>query len=300
MTDSQKTKFGYVAIVGRPNVGKSTLLNAFLGQKLSITCRKPQTTRHRIHGILTDNEHQIVFVDTPGIHQSTRQMNRLMNRAAHNALSDVDAILFVVESGKWLEEDQRVFQIIKESNKPTLVVVNKVDRPDNRNAVLPFIEQLAEVVTNTDIVPVSALKRDNIQQLQQLIYQMLPYGEFGFDEDDFTDRSARFLAAEIIREKLMRLMGDEVPYATAVEVERFEMVSSDRAEINAVILVERAGQKPIVLGKSGSMIKRIGQEARLDMNEMFGYRVHLELWVKVRDNWSDDIRALKSLGYDES
>jgi GTP-binding protein Era len=300
MTDSQKTKFGYVAIVGRPNVGKSTLLNAFLGQKLSITCRKPQTTRHRIHGILTDNEHQIVFVDTPGIHQSTRQMNRLMNRAAHNALSDVDAILFVVESGKWLEEDQRVFQIIKESNKPTLVVVNKVDRPDNRNAVLPFIEQLAEVVTNTDIVPVSALKRDNIQQLQQLIYQMLPHGEFGFDEDDFTDRSARFLAAEIIREKLMRLMGDEVPYATAVEVERFEMVSSDRAEINAVILVERAGQKPIVLGKSGSMIKRIGQEARLDMNEMFGYRVHLELWVKVRDNWSDDIRALKSLGYDES
>lgn len=300
MTDSQKTKFGYVAIVGRPNVGKSTLLNAFLGQKLSITCRKPQTTRHRIHGILTDNEHQIVFVDTPGIHQSTRQMNRLMNQAAHNALSDVDTILFVVESGKWLEEDQRVFQIIKESNKPTLVVVNKVDRPDNRNAVLPFIEQLAEVVTNTDIVPVSALKRDNIQQLQQLIYQMLPYGEFGFDEDDFTDRSARFLAAEIIREKLMRLMGDEVPYATAVEVERFEMVSSDRAEINAVILVERAGQKPIVLGKSGSMIKRIGQEARLDMNEMFGYRVHLELWVKVRDNWSDDIRALKSLGYDES
>ncbi len=289
---------GYVAIVGRPNVGKSTLLNHILGQKLSITSRKPQTTRHRILGIVTQENTQTVYVDTPGIHGEERKaINRYMNRAATSALKDVDLVLFVIDGLKWSPDDELVMGKIREAGLPTLLVINKVDEVADKEALLPRITELSHQYGFVEVVPVSALKGHNIDRLQELVSQRLPLSPPFFPEDQITDRSSKFLAAEIVREKIMRQLGDEVPYELTVEIEEFKQEGKLK-RISALILVERDGQKAIVIGDGGQRLKRIGMEARIDMEKLFGGKVMLSLWVKVKGGWSDDERALKSLGYD--
>lgn len=289
---------GYVAIVGRPNVGKSTLLNHILGQKLSITSRKPQTTRHRILGIVTRENTQTVYVDTPGIHGEERKaINRYMNRAATSALKDVDLVLFVIDGLKWSPDDDLVMSKIKAAGLPTLLVINKVDEVADKEALLPRITELTQLHGFIEVVPVSALKGHNIDRLQELVAERLPVSPPFFPEDQITDRSSKFLAAEIVREKVMRQLGDEVPYELTVEIEEFKQEGKLK-RISALILVERDGQKAIVIGDGGQRLKRIGMDARIDMEKLFGGKVMLSLWVKVKGGWSDDERALKSLGYD--
>lgn len=289
---------GYVAIVGRPNVGKSTLLNALLGQKISITSPKPQTTRHRITGILTTQQAQFVFVDTPGMHKSGgRAINRYMDRTAGGSLSDVDAVIFVVSAERWTEEDDYVLQRVQGSGKPVILAVNKVDTLEDKEQLLPLLAELSQKMDFTRILPISAWKGTNLKELLQVIETCLPTSETPFYPDDqITDRSERFLAAEIIREKLMRRLGKELPYSLTVEIEKF-VTEGQMYRINALIWVERAGQKKIVIGRGGSMLKDIGAQARKDMENLFGRKVFLEMWVKVREGWSDDERALRSLGY---
>jgi len=289
---------GYVAIVGRPNVGKSTLLNHILGQKLSITSRKPQTTRHRILGIVTRDNTQTIYVDTPGIHGDERKaINRYMNRAATSALKDVDLVLFVVDGLKWSPDDDLVMSKIKVSSLPVMLVINKVDEVTDKEALLPRINQLIQQHGFVEVVPVSALRGHNMDRLQELVADRLPVSPPFFPEDQITDRSSRFLAAEIVREKVMRQLGDEVPYELTVEIEEFKQEGKLK-RISALILVERDGQKAIVIGDGGQRLKRIGMDSRLDMEKLFGGKVMLSLWVKVKGGWSDDERALKSLGYD--
>lgn len=290
---------GYVAIVGRPNVGKSTLLNHILGQKLSITSRKPQTTRHRILGIVTRDNTQTVYVDTPGIHGEERKaINRYMNRAATAALRDVDLVLFVVDAMKWTPDDELVVQKLKAVSVPVLLVINKVDEIADKDVLLPRIEELTKLYGFAEVVPVSALGGHNVSQLQEIVAKRLPLSPPFFREDQITDRSPRFLAAEIVREKVMRQLGDEVPYELTVEIEEFKQEGKLK-RISALILVERDGQKAIVIGDGGQRLKRIGTDARIDMEKFFGGKVMLSLWVKVKGGWSDDERALKSLGYDD-
>jgi GTP-binding protein Era len=290
---------GYVAIVGRPNVGKSTLLNHILGQKLSITSRKPQTTRHRILGIMTQEYSQTVYVDTPGIHGEERKaINRYMNKAALSALKDVDLVLFVVDGLKWSPDDDLVMENIKASKLPVMLVINKVDEIEDKEALLPRIQALTALHGFVEVIPVSALRGHNVSRLQELVAERLPLSPPFFPEDQITDKSSRFLAAEIVREKIMRQLGDEVPYELTVEIEQFKQEGRLR-RISALILVEREGQKAIVIGEEGKRLKRIGTEARLDMEKLFDSKVMLSLWVKVKSGWSDDERALKSLGYDE-
>lgn len=293
---------GFVAVIGRPNVGKSTIMNEMLGQKLSITSHKPQTTRHRIHGIHTTTEHQIVYVDTPGMHLGGKKsINEYMNRTANSAFADVDVILFVVEAGRWTKEDKAVAKKLQNTEQPVLLIVNKVDKFANKQELFPFIEEVAKEVEFTALVPISAYKKINLPAVEQEILKYLPKQNAIFPEDYVTDRSSRFLAAEIIREKLMRTLGDEVPYGATVEIEQFALDEEEgRWVIHALILVERPGQKQIVIGKAGQVIKKIGTQARLDLNKMLDARVHLELWVKVKENWSDDARALASLGYNDN
>jgi len=306
-TPAATTHCGEVALVGRPNVGKSTLLNALIGQKLSITTPKPQTTRHRIRGIKTTETAQIIYVDTPGIHDAgKRPMNRTMNRAAVAALVDVDVIVFVLEALHWNEDDDRVLEHLKgldlkglEKSPPIIVVVNKVDQVKDKPLLLPYMQQLPERLGAAwDIVPLSARKRDNIESLERLLIANLPEGEAIFPEDQVTDRSMRFLAAEIIREKLMRRLAKELPYHLTVEIEKFQE-EEGTFEINAVIWVERTSQKGIVIGAHGDVLKEVGTKARFDMEKMFGQHVFLHLWVKVKEGWSEDARLLRSLGLDE-
>ncbi|MDF2444775.1 MAG: GTPase Era [Moraxellaceae bacterium] len=288
---------GYVAIVGRPNVGKSTLLNHILGQKLSITSRKPQTTRHRILGIVTRDNTQTIYVDTPGIHGEERKaINRYMNRAATAALRDVDLVLFVVDGLKWSPDDDLVMEKVRASGLPAMLVINKVDAVEDKEALLPRIEELIRLHGFVEVVPVSALKGHNLDRLQELVAARLPVSPPFFPEDQITDRSSRFLAAEIVREKIMRQLGEEVPYELTVEIEEFKEEGRLK-RIGALILVERDGQKAIVIGDGGQRLKQIGTEARQDMERLFGGKVMLSLWVKVKSGWSDDERALKSLGY---
>lgn len=290
---------GYVAIVGRPNVGKSTLLNHVLGQKLSITSRKPQTTRHRILGIVTSEKTQTVYVDTPGIHGEERKaINRYMNRAATSALKDVDLVLFVVDGLKWTPDDDLVLEKVKSVSVPVILVINKVDALESKEALLPRINELVALHGFAEVIPVSALREHNLDRLQQLVAERLPLSPPFFREDQITDRSSRFLAAECVREKIMRQLGDEVPYELTVEIEEFKQEGKLK-RISALILVERDGQKAIVIGESGQRLKRIGIEARHDMEKLFGGKIMLSLWVKVKGGWSDDERALKSLGYDD-
>jgi GTP-binding protein Era len=292
------TKCGYVAVVGRPNVGKSTLINRILGQKLNITSRKPQTTRHTLLGIKTEEGCQAIYVDTPGIHRPQKKaISKLMNRSALSVIRDVDLILFVVDRNRWTEEDKMVLEYLKPAECPVILVVNKLDDVDDMEQLLPHVGMLSKEFPFSDVVPVSALTGKAVAQLEALIRTRLPEGDFFFEEDQLTDRSERFLAAEIVREKIMRQLGDEVPYSSTVELEKFEE-SEKLIRIHALVLVERDNQKAIVIGSKGSRLKKIGSEARADMEKLFGKKVMLEIWVKVKSGWSDDERALRSLGYD--
>ena len=290
---------GYVAIVGRPNVGKSTLLNHLLGQKISITSRKPQTTRHKVLGIKTEGDHQIIFVDTPGLHMNAaKAINRYMNRAASSAIRDVDLVVFVVDRTAWTEEDEMVLQQVLQSGRPCLLVVNKVDLIDDKTDLLPHLQLLDQKADFAAILPVSALRQHNVDELEQQILPFLPESDHFFPEDQITDRSQRFLAAEIVREKIMRQLGEELPYAITVEIEEFALEDAV-LHISAVIFVERQGQKIILIGEKGARLRSIGSAARKDMETLFDNKVMLRLWVKVKSGWSDDERALRSLGYDD-
>ena len=287
---------GAIAIIGRPNVGKSTLLNALVRARVSITSRKPQTTRHRIRGILTTPDAQFVFVDTPGYQMEHRSaLTRLMNRGVGQAIGETDCVLLLVEAGRFLEADRRLLKLVP-PNVPLLLVVNKIDRTE-REKLLPFLQEAARQAPFAEIVPVSAERRRGLKELLRTIRKFLPQQQPMFSEDEFTDRDERFLAAELIREKLFRLMGDEVPYGASVIIEKFEEEGSLR-RIHAAIVVDKEGHKPIVIGAGGDKLKRVATEARMDMQRLFGGRVHLEVWVKVRSGWTDDTRALKNLGYE--
>ena len=300
MVDEEiQQRCGYVAIVGRPNVGKSTLLNHMLGLKLSITSRKPQTTRHNVLGIKTSDDCQLIFVDTPGIHSDQdKALNRYMNKAAQTAIRDVDVIVFVLDRLLWTEADKAVAEKLATSNSPIIVAINKVDRLDDTDELLPHIEYLQGLMPSAEIIPVSALQKKNLDLLEEQITKHIPEDVFLFPEDQVTDRSERFLAAELVREKITRQLGAELPYQITVEIEAFEMKGHIR-HINALILVEREGQKKIIIGEKGQRLKSIGQAARIDMERLFGSKVMLTLWVKVRSGWSDDERALRSLGYQD-
>ncbi len=297
---TDKFHCGFVALVGRPNVGKSTILNRLVGQKVSITSRRPQTTRHRILGIKTDKEHQIVFVDTPGLHASQpRAMNRYLNRAAVDSLADVDVVIFVVEGTRWQADDDWVLEKLKHLSCPVIAVVNKIDRLADKAALLPALQALAGKREFAEIIPLSAKTGAQLQTLEEAVLKRLPVSPPFYAEDQVTDRSERFLAAELVREKLFRKLGEEIPYGLTVEIERFR--EEDKVlHIHALIWVEKASQKPIVIGNKGQLLKDVGREARQDMQQAFGQKVFLQLWVKVKEGWADDERALQSLGYDET
>ena len=288
---------GQIAIIGRPNVGKSTLLNALIGEKLSIVSRRAQTTRHRIIGILTRADTQYVFVDTPGFQtRYGNALNQVMNRGVRQALAEVDVVLFVVEAGRFDERDRAVRQLVP-SDCPLIIVVNKIDQLKDKARLLPFLADLAREGDFAAIVPVSATRGAQLDELLAETRKHLPNNEFLFGEDEITDRSERFLAAEYIREKLFRLIGDELPYAATVEVEKF-VVDGELRRISAAIVVDRGGHKAIIIGSGGETVKRIASEARQDMERMFGGPVFLEVFVKVKSGWADDERLLKSLGYE--
>ncbi len=290
---------GYIAIVGRPNAGKSTLLNFLLGQKISITSRKPQTTRHSILGIKTEPNAQMIFIDTPGLHEVDKHaMNRIMNRTALTALHDVDVILFVVEELRWSSEEKYILDKLQSMTTPVLLIINKVDKLSSRDVLLPHIEKISSYYDFAAIIPVSARNGSNITAVEDQARALLPSATQLFPDDQVTDRSERFIAAEIIREKLMRRLGQELPYALTVEIEQFSL-QKNIIHINALIWVERMPQKAIVIGKNGSFLKETGIQARHDMEKILGHQVHLKLWVKVKKNWSDDERALRNLGYTE-
>tara|TARA_B100000780_G_scaffold4051_2_gene3269 strand:+ start:37895 stop:38791 length:897 start_codon:yes stop_codon:yes gene_type:complete len=288
---------GYVAIVGRPNVGKSTLLNHILGQKLSITSRKPQTTRHNLLGILTESNLQMIFVDTPGIHTNQeRAINRVMNRSAASVISDVDVVIFVVDRNQWSEADEYVARCLSNTSVPVIVAVNKIDMIEDKEILLPHLQFLSKQVNAIDLVPLSALRKTNLEPLLERIKTLMPENPPLFAEDQITDRSERFLCSEIIREKITRQLGAEVPYQVTVEIENFR-AEGKITHIDALILVERAGQKKIIIGNGGERIKAIGQKSRVDIENLLACKVMLKTWVKVRSGWSDDERALRSLGY---
>jgi GTP-binding protein Era len=287
---------GAIALVGRPNVGKSTLLNALIGQKLSITSGKPQTTRHRIRGVLTTGETQFVFVDTPGYQNKHKsELNRVMNRNVHHALGEVDVAALVVEAGRYGPEDRALLQLMPKK-VPLLLVVNKADRLD-RAEMLKFLGEVGVEAEFAAIIPVSAQKRRNLPELLKVFRSYLPEQPPMFDSDDLTDRSERFLAAERIREKLFRLLGDEVPYGASVTIEKFEIEGRLR-RIYASIVVDKDGHKAIVIGKGGETLKRVATGARIELEKLFDGKVYLEVWVKVRSGWADDAAALKRLGYE--
>lgn len=297
--DMDTQRCGFVAIVGRPNVGKSTLLNHILGQKISITSRKPQTTRHQVLGIKTEGNNQFIYVDTPGLHvKEEKALNRYMNRAASSAMKDVDLVLFVVDRDRWTDDDELVLRNLKNARCPIVLVINKVDRLDDKGQILPLIEALQTRHDFDDVVPVSALRGHNREELEGVIARFLPENIHMYPEDQITDRSERFLAAELVREKIMRQLGEEIPYSMTVEIEEFK-ASPRLLEISALILVERDGQKKIIIGEGGSRLRQIGTEARKDMEIAFDNKVMLRLWVKVKSGWADDERALRSLGYND-
>ena len=294
MTDAAH-RCGVVSIVGRPNVGKSTLLNRMVGAKVSITSRKPQTTRHRITGIRTTPEAQLVFVDTPGFQTEHRTtLNRIMNRTVRQALEDVDAIVWVIEAMKFDQRDKALLQLLP-AERPLVLAMNKVDHVKDKRALLPFIEEISRVREFAAVVPVSAAHGDNVDALVGELVRHVPEAPRMYDEDEITTLPERFLAAELVREKLFRLLGDELPYAVAVEIEKFEMEGNLR-RIHAGILVDKNTQKAIIIGRQGEKLKAVGTGARKDMERLFGGKVFLELWVRVRSGWADDQAALKRLG----
>jgi len=294
---SSDFRCGYVALVGRPNVGKSTLLNRMLGQKISITSRRPQTTRHRVLGIKTHAAVQLIYVDTPGIHDySGRAMNRHMNRTASTVLRDVDVVVFLVDGLKWTPDDDLVLKKLETIDRPVILAVNKIDQLANRDELLPWLQVLSEKRAFQQVIPVSAMKGDNITALEGAIETLLPQAPPMFPEDQVTDRPVRFLAAELVREKLFRKLGREVPYGLTVEIEAFRS-EGDVTHIHALIWVERNSQKKIVIGRQGRVLKEVGIEARQDIEALIEGKVNLKLWVKIKEGWADDERALRSLGY---
>ncbi|AWK13819.1 GTPase Era [Candidatus Fukatsuia symbiotica] len=298
MSEVPKKYCGFISIVGRPNVGKSTLLNALLGQKVSITSRKPQTTRHRIMGIHTEGVYQTIYVDTPGLHiEEKRAINRLMNRAASSAIGDVELVIFVVEGTHWTADDEMVVNKLRHVQCPVLLAINKIDNVIDKSKLLPHMQFISQQMSFLDIVPIAAEKNINLTTIANIVRRYIPEAEHHFPENYITDRSQRFMASEIIREKLMRFLGEELPYSVTVEVEQFIINARGGYTIHGLILVEREGQKKMVIGNKGAKIKTIGIEARQDMEQMFMVKVHLELWVKVKSGWADDERALRSLGY---
>ena len=294
---------GSIAVIGRPNVGKSTLTNALVGSKVSIVSNRPQTTRHRLLGIATFPEGQIALVDTPGLHKqegkfSASAMSKVMNRAARGALEDVDAAVLVIEAGRWDEADTLAYNVLSDTGIPVMLVVNKVDQIKAKAELLPFLSKVTEERTFASVHLVSALKRNGLEQLVKDMLALLPEAPPMFGEDEITDRSQRFMAGELLREQLMRQLGNELPYATTVEIERFAE-EEGLLRIGAVIWVERESQKSIVIGKGGARLKEIGSKARLQMERMFDAKVFLETWVRVREGWSGDAAALKAFGYNE-
>lgn len=298
MTDIVQ-RCGYVAIVGRPNVGKSTLLNNILEMKLSITSRKPQTTRHQILGVKTVENIQSIYVDTPGIHQRRgTAINKYMNRAATSVLNDVDVVLFVVQVKSWTEEDLAIIEKLKTVECPVVLVVNKMDKLPSKEALLPMMSELSVHYDFADIIPVSAINGMNVSVLEQKVAELLPENPHIYPGDQVTDRNMRFLSSEIIREKLIRELGQELPYTSTVDVDKY-IEDPDLVRIHATIYVESKGQKAIIIGKKGARLKSIGTAARQDISKMIDGKVYLNLWVKVREGWSNDERALRGLGYGE-
>ncbi len=295
MTKAFRT--GYLAIIGRPNVGKSTLTNRLVGAKVSITSKKAQTTRHRIHGVLTTDDAQFIFVDTPGFQMTHKNaLNRLMNRSVTSTFADVDVILLVVEAGRWGNGETEIVKMLP-ADIPVVLVINKIDRLADKSELLPFIAKVSALHEFAELVPLSAEKGLGTDQLLVAVTRYLPEGPPVFDADDITDRSERFMASEILREKLFRNLGEELPYGIAVEIEKFEQ-EGDLRRIHAAVIVDKAGHRAIVIGKAGERLKRISTDARKEMETLFGGKVWLETWVKVKGGWADDERALKSLGYD--
>ncbi len=298
MTSDPSYRCGFVAVVGRPNVGKSTLINALVGHKVSIVTAKPQTTRHRILAVHTSDDAQILFVDTPGLHRGGgKAMNRLMNRTAAAALADADLILFVCEAGRWKDEDADVLARIRESGRPAFALLNKVDTVHPKEAVLEALAEMSARHEFVELIPVSAKKGDNLQVLLASIPAWLPESPPLFPEEMRTDRGKEFHAAEIVREKLTLQLHQELPYGLTVQIERYEE-TDDQVDIHAIIWVERDSQKGIVVGKQGAKLKQVGRAARLELNSLLDRRVHLELWVKVKQNWADSEQDLRSLGFD--
>ena len=303
---SNDFKFGFVTIVGKPNVGKSTLINRLVGQKISITSKRPQTTRHRILGIHTDDERQVVFVDTPGIHSTKAKSNRktinkVINKTAVSSIDGVDVVCLMITASGWTDDDRRVLQALENVSTPVVLVINKLDLLKSVNQLLPLIEQSSSLFDFAEIIPISALGRkkgDNVSHLLDVLSSHLPVQPAGFDEDQITDRSFRFLVSELVREQLFRRLGDELPYATAVVISEFAMDKSP-VQISADIWVEKDSHKAIVIGKGGELLKTIGTAARKNCEQLLEKKVFMELFVKVRSGWSDNARDLFSLGYDE-
>ena len=303
MAEHGERRFGYVALVGRPNVGKSTLMNRILGQKVSIVTRKPQTTRQRIAGIHTTDAGQVVYVDTPGIHAAAkRALNRYMNRVARATLRDVDLVLFLIEAGRWTDEDALVARALGEVDVPAFLVLNKVDQVKDKPSLLPFVDRLGGRERFAGIFMVSAQDGTGVDGLERAVNEALPFSQPFYDPDQLTDRSERFLAAEFVREQLMQRLHQELPYALTVEVEGFEREQRKDGEllrVGAIIWVERDSQKQIVIGKGGQVLKQVGREARQAMEALFDAKVFLRLWVKVKESWSDSERDLARFGFDE-
>lgn len=289
---------GYVTIIGRPNVGKSTLLNNLLGQKLSITSRKPQTTRRQVIGISTENNHQIIYIDTPGMQDApTNAMNRYMNKEATNAISGVDVMIYMVEALKWTALDEHVLSLIKDKVFPVILVINKIDKVKDKEAMLPYLKKLSEKMNFKEVIPLSALSKNSLIPLRNCIQSLLPTAAFQYPDDQVTDKSQRYFAAEFIREKLIKRLGKELPYTTTVTIDEF--IEKDKIiHINATIWVASKGQKSIVIGQKGAGLKAVGEQARKDLEQMFESKVFLTTWVKVKDKWMDNELAIKQLGFD--
>lgn len=298
MTETKQTYCGYIALIGRPNVGKSTLLNLLIGSKVSITSSKPQTTRNRLLGIKTEGLYQTIYVDTPGIHANREQkaLNKAMNRISSYTINDVDAVVLLLDLTKHTKDDDLVIEKCRDLEVPLIVVLNKLDQVKNKNTLLPLIERLETQISPKAIVPLSAKTGDNVEQLESLIHDLLQPSPHFFGSDNITDKNDRFLVAEIVREKIFRMTGEELPYSTAVQLEQYEK-KGKVMHIAALIYVEREGQKKIIIGKGGEKLKQIGQKARLDIEKLIGRKVFLQCWIKVRSGWSDDDIALRTLGY---
>jgi GTP-binding protein Era len=297
--DNDTYRCGYVALVGRPNVGKSTLMNRILGQKLSIVTAKPQTTRQQVAGIKTTPQGQVVYVDTPGIHLAAKKaLNRYMNRIAQAALHDVDLVLFLIEAGRWTAQDDHVARTLEKVDVPVLLVVNKIDLLPEKSELLTFLERKVRADRFAEVLLIAAKSGDGVADLERRVFDRLPFSRPFYDEDQFTNRSSRFLAAELIREQLMLRLHQELPYALTVEIEEFRE-ETGLIRIGAIVWVERAGQKQIVIGKGGDVLKHVGSRARRELEELFETKVFLRLWVKVSRDWSDNERALRQFGYEE-